>query len=155
MKWDCLVAQSVKNLPAMQIQLEIKYIQKKFNLGSIPRLGQSLGEGNGNLSQYACLGNPLERVAWWITVQGVKRVGHNLVKTAPSPYTQTHTQDLSDFEISRINILNFFENTRKTRENCRTSAKYKSKILWMLYQNLLYFIYNPFEFSNISQVISV
>ena len=94
MKWDCLVAQSVKNLPAMQIQLEIKYIQKKFNLGSIPRLGQSLGEGNGNLSQYACLGNPLDRGAWWITLHGVTRVGHNLVtKQTTQTKKQTNKQN--------------------------------------------------------------
>jgi len=30
--------------------------------GSIPELGQFLGEGNGNPLQYSCLGNPVERV---------------------------------------------------------------------------------------------
>ena len=92
-------------------------------MGSIPRLGYSPGEGNGNPLQYSCLGNPLDREAWWITVQGVTRVGHNLVKTPPQPYTQTHTQDLSDFEISRINILNFFENTRKNKRKLENISK--------------------------------
>ena len=32
-----------------------------YNLGSIPELGRSLGEGNGNLLQYSCLENPMER----------------------------------------------------------------------------------------------
>ena len=31
--------------------------------GSIPGLGRSPGEGNGNLLQYCCLGNPMERGA--------------------------------------------------------------------------------------------
>ena len=26
------------------------------------------GEGNGNLLQYSCLGNPMDREAWWATV---------------------------------------------------------------------------------------
>ena len=39
--------------------------------GSIPRLGRSLGGGNGNSLQYSCLGNPMDREAWWATVHGV------------------------------------------------------------------------------------
>ena len=31
------------------------------------------GEGNGNLLQYSCLGNPLDRGAWWATVHGVAK----------------------------------------------------------------------------------
>ena len=41
------------------------------DLGSIPRLGRSLGEGNTYLLQYSCLENPMERVAWQATVQRV------------------------------------------------------------------------------------
>ena len=32
--------------------------------GSIPGLGRSAGEGNGNLLQYHCLENPMDRGAW-------------------------------------------------------------------------------------------
>ena len=39
------------------------------DVGSIPRLGRSLGEGNGNPLQYSYLGNPVERGA--CTVHGV------------------------------------------------------------------------------------
>ena len=49
------------------------------DLGSIPRLGRSPEEGNGNLLQYSCLGNFIYRGAWWATVSGVaesqKRLG--------------------------------------------------------------------------------
>ena len=38
--------------------------------GSIPGLGRSLGEGNGNPLQYSCLGNPMDRGAWGATVHG-------------------------------------------------------------------------------------
>ena len=30
-------------------------------------------EGNGNPLQYACLENPMNRGAWWVTAQGVKK----------------------------------------------------------------------------------
>jgi len=36
------------------------------------------GEGNGNPIQYSCLGNPMDRGAWWATVRGVTRVRHDL-----------------------------------------------------------------------------
>ena len=39
--------------------------------GSIPGLGRSPGGGLGNPLQYSCLGNPLDRGAWWVTLHGV------------------------------------------------------------------------------------
>ena len=39
--------------------------------GSILELGRPPGEGNGYPLQYSCLGNPMERGAWWATVHGV------------------------------------------------------------------------------------
>ena len=39
--------------------------------GSIPGLGRSSGEGNGNPLQYCCVENPTDRGAWWATVRGV------------------------------------------------------------------------------------
>ena len=47
----------VKNPPA-----------KAGDEGSIPGSGRSPGEGNGNPLQYSCLGNPLNRLAWRVTV---------------------------------------------------------------------------------------
>ena len=41
--------------------------------GLIPGLGRSPGEGNGNPLQYSCLGNPMDRGAWWATVPGVTK----------------------------------------------------------------------------------
>jgi len=42
-----------KNLPA-----------SARHMGSIPGLGRSYGEGNGNPLQYSCLGNTMIRGAW-------------------------------------------------------------------------------------------
>ena len=55
------------------------------DVGSIPGLGRSSGEGNGNLLQY-----PRDWGAWWATVHRVKRAGHNL-ETKPPPPTKSWT----------------------------------------------------------------
>ena len=52
----------VKNLPANAAELHL-----------IPRSGRSPGEGNGNPLQYSCLGNLVDRGAWWATVHGVAK----------------------------------------------------------------------------------
>ena len=43
------------------------------DLGLIPGLGRSLGEGNGYPLQYACLGNLVDRGPWLATVHGVTK----------------------------------------------------------------------------------
>ena len=43
------------------------------DLGSIPGLGRSPGEGNGNPLQCSCLENPIDRGAWWATVHEVTK----------------------------------------------------------------------------------
>ena len=40
---------------------------------SILGSGRSPGEGNGIPFQYSCLGNPMDREAWWATVKGVTK----------------------------------------------------------------------------------
>ena len=45
--------------------------------GSIPRLGRCLGEGDGNLLQYSCLENSMDRRALWATAHGVARDGYD------------------------------------------------------------------------------
>ena len=56
------VALAVKNTPA-----------SAGDVGLIPWLGRSPGEGNGNPLQYSCLGNPMDRGAWWATVHEVSK----------------------------------------------------------------------------------
>ena len=43
------------------------------DLGLIPGLGRSPGEGNGNPFQYSCLENSMDWGAWWATVHGVAK----------------------------------------------------------------------------------
>ena len=59
------MAQGVKNLPEMQ--------ETQEDAGSIPGLGRSPGEGDGNPLQNSCLKNPKDRGAWWATVQRVAK----------------------------------------------------------------------------------
>ena len=42
-------------------------------VGSIPGLGRSPGEGNGNPLQYSYLENSMDRGACWATVHGVSK----------------------------------------------------------------------------------
>ena len=53
----------VKNLPANA--------GDAGDSGSIPGLGRSPREGNGNSLQYSCLENPTDRGAWRATVLGL------------------------------------------------------------------------------------
>ena len=40
---------------------------------SVLELGRSPGEGHGNLLQYSCLDNPMDRAASWATVHGIPK----------------------------------------------------------------------------------
>ena len=47
--------------------------RKAGDLGLIPGLGRPLQEENGNLLQYSCLGNSMDRGAWWAAVYRVAK----------------------------------------------------------------------------------
>ena len=55
----------VKNLPVN--------VEDIRDAGSIPGLGRSPGEGHGNLPQFTCLENPMDRGAWRATVPKVAK----------------------------------------------------------------------------------
>ena len=82
-----LVALMVKNLPANTGNTR--------DWGSIPGLGRPPGVGNSNLLQYSCLGNPVDRGAWWAIVQGVAKSRTRLSMCAclhTHRHTHTNTQ---------------------------------------------------------------
>ena len=62
MSFGFQVGSVAKNLPA-----------NVGDVGSIPELGRSSREGNGNPLEYSCLGNPVERGVWQATVCGVTK----------------------------------------------------------------------------------
>ena len=53
--------------------------------GSIPGLGRSPGEGNGNPLQYSCLENSMDGEAWWAIVYGISKS-----RTRLSDFTSLH-----------------------------------------------------------------
>ena len=55
----------VKNLPANAGDI--------IDSGSIPGFERSPGEGHGDLLQYSCLENPMDRGVWWATVHSVTK----------------------------------------------------------------------------------
>ena len=57
------------------------------DVGSVPGLGSSPGEGNGNPLQFSCLGIPVDRGAWWATAYGVARARQDLVTKPLPPYS--------------------------------------------------------------------
>ena len=60
--WLSLVAQWYRIcLPKLETRVES------------PGLRITPGEENGNSLQYSCLGNPMDRGAWWVTIHGVAK----------------------------------------------------------------------------------
>jgi len=60
--WATREVHLVTNPPAMQ---EVR------DVGLNPRLGRSPGGETGNVLQYSCLENPMDRGAWWATIHSV------------------------------------------------------------------------------------
>ena len=62
-------------------------------MGLIPGLGRCPGGGNGNLVQKPCLGNPMDRGAWWAAIHGdtkesdtTKRLNKNITQEYRLPH---------------------------------------------------------------------
>ena len=56
------------------------------DLDSTTGLGRFPGERNGNPLQYSCLKNSMDKEAWWTTVHGVERAGHDLATEQQQQY---------------------------------------------------------------------
>ena len=61
------------------------------DLGLIPGLGRSLGEGNGNPLQYSCLENPMDGGTWWATVHRVTKSRSQRLSDFTFTFRQVHT----------------------------------------------------------------
>ena len=71
----------IRNLPA-----------NAEHVGSIPGSGRSPEGGNGNPLQYSCLGNSMDREAFWATVHGVAELDiTEHVRAGTQTHTDTHT----------------------------------------------------------------
>ena len=76
----------------------VKYLPTMWvGLGSIPGLGRSPGEGNGNPLQYSCLENPTGRGDWQATVHGVAKS-----RTRLRDFTSLHNRITQEEFISYV-----------------------------------------------------
>ena len=71
-KWASLVAELVKNLPAVQ-KTWVRSLSQE----------DPLEKEMANHSSILAWKNPKYRGAWWATVHGIARVGHDLVTKPP------------------------------------------------------------------------
>ena len=83
-----VVGSVVKNLPASAGNTE--------DIGSVPGSGRSPG-GNGNLLQYSCLENPMDRGAWWATV-------HRVVELDMTEHTRTPKAESISFCLGLLTL---------------------------------------------------
>ena len=89
------------------------------DLGSIPGLGRSPGEGNGNPLQYSCLENSVDGGTWWATIHGIAKS-----QTGLSDFTFTLSR--MDVEFCQIHtliwsyVLSFLDciNTQVLKQSC-------------------------------------
>ena len=72
---------------------------------SIPELGRSPGEGNGNPLQYSCLGNPMGRGTWQAVVH---RVAENWTRLS------THTHTYSTYHFNHLQVYSLLTLTTFT-----------------------------------------
>ena len=72
------------------------------DLGSIPGLGKSPGEGNSYPIQYSCLENSMDRGAWQATVHGVAKSQTQLRDFHFHPLSD---QIRSDQSLSRVRLF--------------------------------------------------
>ena len=70
--WPFFSSRDMVNSSTNPYFLVLCYHANAGDLGSIPGSGRS-GEGNGNPLQCSCLGNPMDRGAWWAIVCGVAK----------------------------------------------------------------------------------
>ena len=134
--WDSSMLWQVPNFTTLYYWIEFHYMgfpggsvgkESTCNaggIGFIPRLGNSSGEGNGNLLQYSCLGNPMDRGTWWATVHEISKVGHKL-ETKPPITTIFHYIDIpcspACLFMDVCTVFSFLGTTNKAAMNPLTS----------------------------------
>ena len=63
--WLCSFMEDIRHVEGFLVAQMVKVSANNVgDSGSIPVLGRSPGEGNGNPLQYSCLENPMDRGAW-------------------------------------------------------------------------------------------
>ena len=99
--WASLVAQMVKDLPAMR------------ETGFDPWVGRSPGGGHGNPLQYSCLENPMDRGAWRAIAQSHKELDMTEQLTIHISKLNHCPIHLKLTQHCKLTILQFFKMVKK------------------------------------------
>ena len=91
--------------------------------GSIPGLGRSPGEGNGNPLQYSWLENSIDRGVWWGIVHGI-----STNQTRLSDYAQPHTISLYSRSMLLLHNKNFCNSSFIFGITTLNKVKHKSSL---------------------------
>ena len=79
--WFSLIPLPSKHRKLFPIIIHFRHLI--YSHGLKFQLYMETGGGDGNPLQYSCLGNPMNRRAWWATIHGVARVGHDSAAKPP------------------------------------------------------------------------
>ena len=85
------------------------------DLGSVPGLGRSLGEGNGYPLQHSGLENSMDKGAWWATVHGVTKSWTRLSDFTSFQYSTLHKTKKETLDLNHNSVS---AKKRKTK-TCR------------------------------------
>ena len=96
------------------------------DLSSIPGSGRSLGRGNGNPLQYSCLGNPMDREAWWVTFHGVTKSQTRLGTLAHMSFPSWSQKDGSLLASLSLSLLIFKDIFLRMLNECRDVNQLRS-----------------------------
>ena len=75
------------------------------DVGLIPVLGRSPGGGHGNPLQYFCLENPMDRGAWWATVQRVAKSQTQLSMHTRMQFCNKFNKDFKNGQHQKFFVL--------------------------------------------------
>jgi len=129
--WASQVAQWVKNLSAIQ--------DDAGDIGLIPGLRRSPGEGHDNPLHYSCLENPMDRGAWWATVHRAHRVRHDWMTehSTMQPVSQKIALTIQMYFVEFVELfckLLLFSDIGISRLVSRcTYLRFHEKGLWLLW----------------------
>ena len=105
----------VKNLPVNAGDIR--------DMGSIPGLGRSPGEGYGNPLQYSCLENPTNTRGWWATVHSVAKSQTRLKQLSTHAHTlRLPCPQMPEFPLPPVTLLFILRSPHLAREEKEPSA---------------------------------
>ena len=105
------------------------------DLGSIPGLGRSTGEGNGNQLQYSCLESPMDRRVWRAIAHGVTK-NQTWMKQLSTQYTYSYDRFTSLYGRCQHNTVKQLSYNEKENTFTDNQVQFPGKRFWGLQGSL-------------------